>query len=94
MVGHIALPEMSRKLCPGIQDKDIKPATMAPELLTGLLREDMGFNGVVITDATTWWGILPPPSGRTPSRRHHRGLRYDPLCQRHRRGYRLPQGRL
>ena len=52
MVGHIALPEMSRKLCPGIQDKDIKPATMAPELLTGLLREDMGFNGVVITDAT------------------------------------------
>ncbi len=31
--------------------------------------------------------------GRHP-RRHHRGLRYDPLCQRHRRGYRLPQGRL
>ena len=57
MVGHIALPEMSRKLCPGIQDKDIKPATMAPELLTGLLRQEMGFNGVIITDATHMVGF-------------------------------------
>ena len=44
MVGHIALPAMSRKLRPGIQDKDIKPATMAPELLTDLLRGELGFN--------------------------------------------------
>ena len=57
MVGHIALPEMSRKLCPGIADKDIKPATLAPELLTGLLRGDMGFNGVIITDATHMVGF-------------------------------------
>ena len=57
MVGHIALPEMSRKLCPGIQDKDIKPATLAPELLTGLLRGDMGFNGVIITDASHMVGL-------------------------------------
>lgn len=39
MVGHIALPEMTRKLRPGIEDKDIKPATLSPELLTDLLRE-------------------------------------------------------
>ena len=57
MVGHIALPEMSRKLCPGIADKNIKPATLAPELLTGLLRGDMGFNGVIITDATHMVGF-------------------------------------
>lgn len=57
MVGHIALPEMSRKLRPGIQDKDIKPATMAPELLTDLLRGEMGFNGVIITDATHMVGM-------------------------------------
>ncbi len=57
MVGHIALPEMSRKLCPGIQDQDIKPATMAKELLTDLLRDDMGFNGLVITDATHMVGF-------------------------------------
>jgi len=57
MVGHIALPEMSRKLRPGIADKDIMPATLAPELLTDLLREDMGFNGVVITDASHMVGM-------------------------------------
>lgn len=57
MVGHIALPEMSRKLRPGIKDSEIMPATLAPELLTGLLREDMGFNGVVITDASHMVGM-------------------------------------
>lgn len=57
MVGHIALPAMSRKLRPGISDAQIMPATMAPELLTDLLRQDMGFNGVVITDATHMVGM-------------------------------------
>ncbi|SFQ06178.1 beta-N-acetylhexosaminidase [Butyrivibrio proteoclasticus] len=57
MVGHIALPEMTRKLCPGIEDKDIKPATLAKELLTDLLRDDMGFNGLVVTDATHMIGF-------------------------------------
>lgn len=57
MVGHIALPEMSRKLRPGIQDKDIMPATLAPELLTGLLRGELGFNGVIITDASHMVGM-------------------------------------
>lgn len=57
MVGHIALPQMSRKLRPGIENRDIRPATLAPELLTDLLREDMGFNGVVITDASHMVGM-------------------------------------
>ncbi len=57
MVGHIALPEMSRKLRPGIKDQEIMPATLAPELLTDLLRGEMGFNGVVITDASHMAGI-------------------------------------
>lgn len=57
MVGHIALPEMSRKLRPGIADEEIMPATLAPELLTDLLRGEMGFNGVVITDASHMAGI-------------------------------------
>lgn len=57
MVGHIALPEMSRKLRPGIKDEDIMPATLAPELLTDLLRGEMGFNGVVITDASHMGGF-------------------------------------
>lgn len=57
MVGHIALPEYSKKLVPGIEDKDIKPATLSPELLKCLLREDMGFNGVIITDASHMIGM-------------------------------------
>ena len=43
MVGHIMLPEYSRKLRPGIKDADILPATVSPELLTDLLRDDLGF---------------------------------------------------
>lgn len=57
MVGHIALPEMSRKLRPGIKDTEIMPATLAPELLDDLLRGEMGFNGVLITDATHMVGL-------------------------------------
>ena len=57
MVGHIALPEMSRHLRSGISDADIKPATLAPELLTDLLRGEMGFNGVIITDASHMVGM-------------------------------------
>lgn len=57
MVGHIALPEMSRHLRPGIKDQEIMPATLAPELLTDLLRGEMGFNGIVITDASHMGGF-------------------------------------
>ncbi|MDO4327966.1 MAG: glycoside hydrolase family 3 N-terminal domain-containing protein [Lachnospiraceae bacterium] len=57
MVGHIALPEMSRKLRPGIKDEEIMPATLSPELLTDLLRGEMGFNGLIITDASHMGGI-------------------------------------
>lgn len=57
MIGHIALPEMSRKLRPGIKDQEIMPATLAPELLTDLLRGELGFNGLIITDASHMAGI-------------------------------------
>jgi len=58
MVGHILHPEYSRKLCPGIKDEDILPATLAPELLNGLLREKLGFNGLIVTDASTMVGMI------------------------------------
>ncbi|MGN1019756.1 MAG: glycoside hydrolase family 3 protein [Aristaeellaceae bacterium] len=57
MVGHITLPAYSRALSPGIRDEDILPATVAPELLHGLLRGKLGFNGLIITDATHMVGI-------------------------------------
>lgn len=57
MAGHIALPEYQKKLVPGMTDKDILPATLAPELITGLLREELGFNGLVLTDASHMVGM-------------------------------------
>ncbi len=57
MVGHIALPEYSRKLRPGIKDRDIMPATLAPELLQDLLRGQLGFNGLILTDASHMAGM-------------------------------------
>jgi beta-N-acetylhexosaminidase len=57
MAAHIMLPEYTRKLVPGIKDEDIMPATLAPELLNGLLREKLGFNGLIVTDATPMIGF-------------------------------------
>lgn len=41
MVGHITVPELTGDL----------PATLSPEAITGLLREQMGYEGIVITDS-------------------------------------------
>ncbi|WP_160720500.1 glycoside hydrolase family 3 protein [Bacillus sp. USDA818B3_A] len=57
MAGHIMLPEYSRELVPGIKDEQIMPATLAPELLNGLLREKLGFNGLIVTDASPMLGF-------------------------------------
>ncbi|MGN1404642.1 MAG: glycoside hydrolase family 3 protein [Erysipelotrichaceae bacterium] len=57
MVGHIALPSYSMKINPELKYEDCLPATVAPELLQGLLREKLGFNGLIITDATHMVGI-------------------------------------
>ena len=57
MAGHIALPEYQKALVPGLEDKDILPATLAPELLNGLLKGKLGFNGLVLTDATHMLGM-------------------------------------
>lgn len=58
MIGHIALPAYSRKFRPGIKDEDIMPASLAPELVTDLLRKQLGFNGLVVTDASHMGGLL------------------------------------
>ena len=51
MAGHIMQPAYSRRLCPGIRDGEIRPASVSKELIGGLLRGKLGFNGVVITDS-------------------------------------------
>ena len=57
MTGQISLPAMSRKLRPGMRDDQIMPASLAPELLQDLLRQQMGFNGVIISDASHMIGM-------------------------------------
>lgn len=57
MVGHIMLPAYTKALIPGIKDEEIMPATLAPELINGLLRGKLGFNGMVITDSSTMAGM-------------------------------------
>ena len=57
MTGQISLPQMSRRLRPGIRNEDILPASLAPELLQDLLREQMGFNGLIISDASHMIGM-------------------------------------
>ena len=52
MGGHILMPEYERALQPGIKDEDIMPATLSKNIMTGLLREKLGFNGMVVTDAS------------------------------------------
>lgn len=58
MAGHIALPAYSRHFYPELKDEEIMPATLAPELIQGLLRTKMGFQGIVVTDASHMGGML------------------------------------
>lgn len=57
MSGHIALPHYQKALVPELEDRDILPATLAPELINGLLKGKLGFNGLVLTDATHMLGM-------------------------------------
>lgn len=56
MVGHFTLPAYQRRLNPELADRDMLPAPLSPELITGLLREKLGFNGLVFTDQTRMLG--------------------------------------
>jgi beta-N-acetylhexosaminidase len=49
MVGHLALPE--------IVDDESVPATLSKEVTSRILRQEMGFNGLVVTDAMTMHGV-------------------------------------
>lgn len=57
MVGHIAMPEYVRRINPKATDKErYLPASVSRELLGGLLREKLGFNGVISTDSSCMVG--------------------------------------
>ena len=62
MIGHIMQPTYTKLLNPTIKDEDIMPATLSPELMQGLLREKLGFNGLITTDACSMAGFTIPMS--------------------------------
>ncbi|WP_270841615.1 glycoside hydrolase family 3 protein [Mediterraneibacter faecis] len=58
MVGHIAQPAYVKAINPNATRKEMLcPASLSPELLTGLLRGKLGFNGLISTDATPMVGF-------------------------------------
>ena len=58
MVGHIAQPAWVKKLQPNASKKEqLLPASLNKTLITGLLRRELGFNGLVCTDATPMVGF-------------------------------------
>lgn len=62
MAGHIMQPAWQKRINPALKDEELLPASLSKELIgaNGLLRGELGFNGVVITDATTMAGMLIP----------------------------------
>ena len=49
MAAHIDQPAWRYRLNPSLPKANV-PATLSKELITGLLRGELGFNGLVITD--------------------------------------------
>lgn len=52
MGGHILMPKYAKALNPELSDEEMMPATLSPEIMTTLLRDKLGFNGMVVTDAS------------------------------------------
>ena len=57
MGGHIMMPTYMQELNPDITMDEMMPATLCPEIMTGLLRDKLGFNGMVVTDASHMVGM-------------------------------------
>lgn len=60
MIGHIMQPAYSRKLNPALKDEDILPGSLSKEIMVDLLRGKLGFNGLIVTDATSMAGFTIP----------------------------------
>ena len=58
MVGHIAQPAYVKEINKdATKEEMLRPASLSKELLQGLLRGKLGFNGLIITDATPMVGF-------------------------------------
>jgi beta-N-acetylhexosaminidase len=57
MSAHILQPALARLVNPALADHEIMPASLSRELNVGVLRERLGFNGVIVSDATQMVGF-------------------------------------
>ena len=57
MGGHILMPNFMAEINPEITADTILPATLCKDIMTGLLRDELGFNGMVVTDASHMVGM-------------------------------------
>ena len=57
MGGHIMMPTYMQEQNPDITIEEVMPATLCPEIMTDLLRNKLGFNGMVVTDASHMVGM-------------------------------------
>ena len=57
MGGHILMPEYMAEINPDITPDTIMPGTLCKEIMTDLLRGELGFNGMVVTDASHMVGM-------------------------------------
>ena len=57
MGGHILMPNYMAEIDPEINADTIMPATLCKEIMTDLLRDELGFNGMVVTDASHMVGM-------------------------------------
>ena len=57
MGGHILMPTFMEELNPDITPDTIMPGTLCKEIMTDLLRGELGFNGMVVTDASHMVGM-------------------------------------
>ncbi len=57
MGGHIMMPTYMQEINPDITADTIMPGTLCKEIMTDLLRGELGFNGMVVTDASHMVGM-------------------------------------
>lgn len=57
MCGHILQPALERLIDPDLPEQEMRPASQSRNLITGILREKLGFNGLITTDATPMVGF-------------------------------------
>ncbi len=58
MAGHIVQPNVAMDINPDLRFEDCLPGSLCHELLDGVLRRKMNFNGLIATDATIMTGFI------------------------------------